>query len=403
MTVGVAIPVPAASAQSAAAQSAAAEPSFTEDDRRHMARALALAERGLYTTTPNPRVGCVIVRDGCVLGEGFHERAGLAHAEVAALADARTRGHDVGGATLYVTLEPCNRHGRTPPCVDAVLAAGIVRVVAAMHDPNPAQASGALRLREHGVAVDVGLCEREASALNAGFVARMTRGMPWVRSKIAASLDGRTALPTGESRWITGAAARADGHAWRARACAVLTGAGTVMHDNPRLTVRDVATPRQPLRVIVDRNADTPRDARVLEGGNVLIATAGARGGGFGPEVEQIPLPDAEGRVDLAALMRELARRGLNEVHVEAGARLNGALLRAGLIDELVVYLAGAVLGDPARGMFDIGTPLASLAERVELEFTAADRIGDDVRLVARVRRQRMDREHDGDRTPERR
>jgi diaminohydroxyphosphoribosylaminopyrimidine deaminase/5-amino-6-(5-phosphoribosylamino)uracil reductase len=397
MTVGAATPDPAASAPSAPA-----EPSFTEDDRRHMARALALAERGLYTTTPNPRVGCVIVRDGSVLGEGFHERAGLAHAEVAALADARARGFDMRGATLYVTLEPCNRHGRTPPCVDAVLAAGIARVVAAMHDPNPAQASGAARLRESGVTVDVGLCEREASAMNAGFVARMTRGMPWVRSKIAASLDGRTALPDGESRWITGAAARADGHAWRARACAVLTGVGTVMHDNPRLTVRDVATPRQPLRVIVDRNADTPRDACVLEGGNVLIATAGARGGGFGPGVEQIPLPDAEGRVDLAAMMRELARRGLNEVHVEAGARLNGALLRAGLIDELVVYLAPAVLGDPARGMFDIGAPLASLAARVEVDFTSVDRIGDDVRLVARVRRQRID-ERDGDRTPERR
>ena len=360
-----------------------------------MARALALAERGLFTTTPNPRVGCVIVRDGRVLGEGFHERAGLAHAEVAALADARTNGHDVRGATLYVTLEPCNRHGRTPPCVDAVVAAGVARVVAAMHDPNPAQASGAQRLREHGVVVDVGLCEREATALNAGFVARMTRGTPWVRSKIAASLDGRTALPSGESQWITGAAARADGHAWRARACAVLTGVGTVLHDDPQLTVRDVATTRQPLRVIVDRNADTPRDARALAGGNALIVTAGARGGEFGPGVEQVALPDAQGRVDLAAMMRELARRGMNEVHVETGARLNGALLRAGLIDELVVYLAGVVLGDPARGMFDIGAPLASLGERIELDLASFDRIGDDMRIVARVRRR------SGDRTPE--
>ena len=392
MTVGVPTPVTALAAQSAGAQAPGAQLTFTEDDRRHMARALGLAARGLFTTTPNPRVGCVIVRDGRVLGEGFHERAGLAHAEVAALADARASGHDVRGATLYVTLEPCNRHGRTPPCVDAVLAAGIARVVAAAHDPNPAQASGAQRLREHGVAVEVGLCEREASELNAGFVARMTRGTPWVRSKIAASLDGRTALPGGESRWITGAAARADGHAWRARACAVLTGVGTVLHDDPQLTVRDVATPRQPLRVIVDRRAETPRTARALAGGNALIVTAGAHGGGFGPGVEQVALPDAEGRVDLAAMMRELARRGLNEVHVETGARLNGALLRAGLIDELVVYLAGAVLGDPARGMFDIGAPLASLAERVELEFTAIDRIGDDVRLVARVRRQNGDR-----------
>jgi len=392
VTVGVPTPVTALAAQSAGAQAPGAQLTFTEDDRRHMARALGLAARGLFTTTPNPRVGCVIVRDGRVLGEGFHERAGLAHAEVAALADARASGHDVRGATLYVTLEPCNRHGRTPPCVDAVLAAGIARVVAAAHDPNPAQASGAQRLREHGVAVEVGLCEREASELNAGFIARMTRGTPWVRSKIAASLDGRTALPGGESRWITGAAARADGHAWRARACAVLTGVGTVLHDDPQLTVRDVATPRQPLRVIVDRRAETPRTARALAGGNALIVTAGAHGGGFGPGVEQVALPDAEGRVDLAAMMRELARRGLNEVHVETGARLNGALLRAGLIDELVVYLAGAVLGDPARGMFDIGAPLASLAERVELEFTAIDRIGDDVRLVARVRRQNGDR-----------
>jgi len=392
VTVGVPTPVTVLAAQSAGAQAPGAQLTFTEDDRRHMARALGLAARGLFTTTPNPRVGCVIVRDGRVLGEGFHERAGLAHAEVAALADARASGHDVRGATLYVTLEPCNRHGRTPPCVDAVLAAGIARVVAAAHDPNPAQASGAQRLREHGVAVEVGLCEREASELNAGFVARMTRGTPWVRSKIAASLDGRTALPGGESRWITGAAARADGHAWRARACAVLTGVGTVLHDDPQLTVRDVATPRQPLRVIVDRRAETPRIARALAGGNALIVTAGAHGGGFGPGVEQVALPDAEGRVDLAAMMRELARRGLNEVHVETGARLNGALLRAGLIDELVVYLAGAVLGDPARGMFDIGAPLASLAERVELEFTAIDQIGDDVRLVARVRRQNGDR-----------
>ena len=392
MTVGVPTPVTVLAAQSAGAQAPEAQLTFTEDDRRHMARALGLAARGLFTTTPNPRVGCVIVRDGRVLGEGFHERAGLAHAEVAALADARASGHDVRGATLYVTLEPCNRHGRTPPCVDAVLAAGIARVVAAAHDPNPAQASGAQRLREHGVAVEVGLCEREASELNAGFIARMTRGTPWVRSKIAASLDGRTALPGGESRWITGAAARADGHAWRARACAVLTGVGTVLHDDPQLAVRDVATPRQPLRVIVDRRAETPRTARALAGGNALIVTAGAHGGGFGPGVEQVALPDAEGRVDLAAMMRELARRGLNEVHVETGARLNGALLRAGLIDELVVYLAGAVLGDPARGMFDIGAPLASLAERVELEFTAIDQIGDDVRLVARVRRQNGDR-----------
>ena len=242
-----------------------------------MARALALAERGLYTTTPNPRVGCVIVKDGRIVGEGWHERAGEAHAEVAALADARAKRHDVRGATLYVTLEPCNRHGRTPPCVDAVVAAGIARVVAAILDPNPAQASGAARLREAGVVADVGLLDSEAAALNVGFISRMQRGLPWVRSKIAASLDGRTALASGESRWITGAAARADGHGWRARACAVLTGVGTVLHDDPRLNVREVTTARQPLRVIVDRLADTPPRARILENGNALLVTAGAR------------------------------------------------------------------------------------------------------------------------------
>jgi diaminohydroxyphosphoribosylaminopyrimidine deaminase/5-amino-6-(5-phosphoribosylamino)uracil reductase len=359
--------------------------SFSEEDRGHMARALALAERGLCTTTPNPRVGSVIVRDGHVLGEGWHARAGEAHAEVAALADARAKGRDVRGATLYVTLEPCNRHGRTPPCVDAVVAAGIARVVAAMHDPNPEQALGAARLREAGVQVDVGLLEGEATSLNVGFVSRMRRGRPWVRSKIAASLDGRTALASGESRWITGAAARADGHAWRARACAVLTGVGTVLHDDPQLTVRDVPTPRQPLRVIVDRHADTPPRARVLADGHALFVTAGARNLEWPAGVETVTLPDADGRIDLAAMMRELARRGMNEVHVEAGAKLNGALLRAALIDELVVYVAGTLIGDPARGMFELPAPLDSLARRIDLEWTSVDRIGDDLRIVARV------------------
>jgi diaminohydroxyphosphoribosylaminopyrimidine deaminase / 5-amino-6-(5-phosphoribosylamino)uracil reductase len=362
-------------------------PAFSDDDRRHMTRALTLAERGLYTTTPNPRVGCVIVRDGRVVGEGWHRRAGEAHAEVAALADARERGHDVRGATLYVTLEPCNRHGRTPPCVDAVLAAGIARVVAAMHDPNPAQASGAHRLRDSGVNVVVGLLEAEAAALNVGFVARMSRGTPWVRSKIAASVDGRTALASGESQWITGAAARADGHAWRARACAVMTGVGTILHDDPRLDVRDVPTPRQPLRIVVDRHADTPPQARVFAVGSTLIVTAGARNDAWPPGVESIAVPDGEGRVDLPALMRELARRDLNEVHVEAGARLNGALLQAGLVDELVVYVAGAIIGDPARGMFERTAPLVSLRERVELSWTSVEHIGNDLRIVARVRR----------------
>ena len=367
--------------------SPAASVAFTDDDRRHMARALALAERGLFTTTPNPRVGCVIVSEGRIVGEGFHQRAGGPHAEAAALADARAHGADVRNATAYVTLEPCNRHGRTPPCVDALLAAGIARVVFAMRDPNPAQGDGAGRLRAAGVRVDVGLMEAEAAALNVGFVARMTRGRPWVRTKIAASLDGRTALASGESRWITGAAARADGHAWRARACAIVTGVGTVLHDDPQLTVRDVATPRQPLRVVIDRHGDTPASARVLADRNAVVVTAGVRSPRWPAAIESVALPDAEGRVDLHGVFRMLAERGINEVHVEAGAKLNGALLQAGLIDEVVIYVAGAIIGDPARGMFEAQAPLASLAERIDVEWSSIDRIGDDLRLVARMRR----------------
>ena len=357
------------------------------DDRRFMARALALAARGLYTTTPNPRVGCVIVSAGRIIGEGWHERAGNAHAEQAALDDARAKGHDIRGATLYATLEPCNRHGRTPPCVDAVVTAGIGRVVAAMHDPNPLQANGAVRLRDAGVVVEVGLMEREATELNIGFVSRMQRGVPWVRSKIASTLDGRTALVNGDSRWITAPAARADGHAWRARACAIVTGVGTVLRDDPALTVREVATPRQPLRVVVDRDADTPVDARVFADGNALVVTAGSRNDRWPAGVETLALPNAEGRVDLVALLRELARRGVNEVHVEAGAKLNGALITGGLVDELVVYLAPAVIGDPARGMFECAAPLDSLAARVNLDWMSVDRFGADLRIVARVRR----------------
>ena len=358
---------------------------FTEDDRRHMVRALELAARGLFTTSPNPRVGCVIVRDARVVGEGWHRRAGEAHAEVAALADAREHAREVSGATLYVTLEPCNRHGRTPPCVDALIAAGIARVVVASCDPNPAQAGGAARLRARGIVVDTGLLQAEADALNVGFVSCHRRGIPWVRSKIAASVDGRTALANGESRWITSAAARADGHAWRARACAVLTGVGTVLHDDPRLDVRDVPTTRQPLRVVIDRHADTPVHARILAQGNALVITAGARNDGWPAGTETIAVPDGAGRVDLVAMLRELAHRRINELHVEAGAKLNGALLRAGLVDELVIYVAGTVIGDPARGMFEFGTPLASLDARVALAWMSVDRFGDDLRLVARI------------------
>jgi diaminohydroxyphosphoribosylaminopyrimidine deaminase/5-amino-6-(5-phosphoribosylamino)uracil reductase len=284
-----------------------------------------------------------------------------------------------------VTLEPCNSHGRTPPCVDAVLESGIVRVVAAMADPNPVQAGGRERMRARGVRVDVGLCEQEARAQNVGFVSRTTRGRPWVRTKLAASLDGRTALVGGESRWITGTDARADGHRWRARACAIVTGIGTVRNDDPELTVRAVTTPRQPLRVVVDRHAETPADARVLADGHVLIVTTGARNPQWPSSVESIALPDAQGRVDLHALARTLAERGCNEVHVEAGARLNAALLDEGLVDELLLYLAPSLIGDPARGLFERATPLATLAQRVALEWTSTERVGDDLRILARV------------------
>jgi diaminohydroxyphosphoribosylaminopyrimidine deaminase/5-amino-6-(5-phosphoribosylamino)uracil reductase len=358
---------------------------FTDADRAHMARALALAERGLWTTTPNPRVGCVVVRDGAVIGEGFHARAGDAHAEVAALADVRARGLDARGATMYVTLEPCNHAGRTPPCTDAVIAAGIARVVAAMADPHTIAGGGADRLRAGGIAVDLGLLEDDARELNLGFVSRVTRGRPWVRLKAAASLDGRTALASGESQWITGEAARADGHRWRARACAVLTGIGTVLQDDPQLTVRAVATPRQPRRVIVDRHAQTPPGARILADGDALIVTAGERNPAWKPGIEVIALPDANRRVDLAAMLAELGRRGVNELHVEAGARLNGALLAAGLIDELLLYLAPSLLGDPARGVAEFPGGVARLADRVALSLRETVRIGDDLRIVARV------------------
>ena len=360
-------------------------PDYSAADHAHMARALALAERGLYTATPNPRVGCVVVKDAAVMGEGFHLRAGEPHAEINALTQTREHGRDARGGTLYVTLEPCNHYGRTLPCVDAILTAGIGRVVAAMPDPNPAAAHGAERLRAAGVVVDIGLLENEARELNIGFVSRMARGTPWVRVKLAVSVDGRSALTNGASQWITGPDARADGHAWRARACAVLTGVGTILQDDPQLTVRDVATTRQPLRVIVDRNADTPPKARVLGGGPSLVVTAGARNDRWPDNVETLVLPDSAGRIDLAAMMQSLAGRGVNELHVEAGARLNGALISDGLVDELLVYVAPSVLGDPARGMFELAAPLSSLSARVPLEWHGIERIGADLRVIARV------------------
>ena len=361
---------------------------FTDADREFMRQALALASRGLYTTTPNPRVGCVIVKDATVVGTGWHEKAGHPHAEVLAL---KAAGERARGSTLYVNLEPCSHHGRTPPCVDAIVPAGIKRVVAAMQDPNPKVAgAGFAKLRAAGIEVEHGLMEDEARELNIGFVARMTRGRPWVRMKIAASLDGRTALANGKSQWITGEAARADGHRWRARACAILTGHGTVRDDDPQLNVRGVDTPRQPLKIVVDSRFETPLSARLLKDGKTLVAgavneearIAALRKAG----ADAALIPNDRGKVELFKLMEELARRELNEIHVEGGHKLNGSLLQAGVVDELLVYLAPSVIGDSGQGMF--GLPeLTELSQTRALEIREVERIGEDLRILARILR----------------
>ena len=374
-------------------------PGFSAADHAFMARALQLAERGLNSTRPNPRVGCVIVRDGRIIGEGWHERAGEPHAEVHALVAAAAHADAARGADVYVTLEPCAHHGRTPPCADALVAAGVARVVAAMQDPDPRTAGrGLARLAAAGIRVDCGLLGDAARELNIGFVSRLTRGRPWLRAKLAASLDGRTALADGSSQWITGAAARADGQRWRARACAILSGSGTVLHDDPQLSVRladggtsDQAGQRQPLKVIVDSQLRTPLDARLLAQGKTLIVGAGAdpeRAAALaarGAEVIDLPLDlsGSAGRVDLPALLGELARRGVNEVHVEAGRVLIGSLLAAGLVDELLMYFAPCLLGDSAQGMFAL-PPLASLTARQQLKIHDWRIVGDDLRVIAR-------------------
>ena len=359
---------------------------FSAEDYRYMARALQLARRGLFTTTPNPRVGCVIAHRGGVIGEGWHERAGASHAEVNALAAA---GEAARGATVYVSLEPCAHQGRTAPCAEALIAAGVARVVAAMRDPNPlVGGKGLAWLQQAGITTECGLLEQEARELNVGFISRMARGRPWVRMKIAASLDGKTALNNGRSQWITGAAARRDGHAWRARACAVLTGIGTVKDDNPQLTVREVETTRQPLRAIVDSRLETPLTARILHGGGVMIAAAVNDARKIqalqdqGAEV--VVLPNAAGKVALGTLMHDLARRGINEVHVEAGYKLNGSLLAEGLVDELVIYLAPQLIGDAARGMFSL-PELEDLSGRRELKVHDLRMIDKDIRVIARI------------------
>ncbi len=379
---------------------ASADARFGDDDRRHMRRALELARSALYRTSPNPRVGCVLVRDGQVLGEGATQAAGQDHAEVQAVKQAWERGHTVQGATAYVTLEPCAHHGRTPPCADLLVSQGVARVVAALVDPNPQVAGqGLQRLRDAGVQVDVGLDADEAREINLGFLSRMARGTPWVRLKVAASLDGVTALPNGVSQWITGEAARADGHHWRARACAVLTGLGTVRADDPQLNVRAVDTPRQPIRIVVDSRLEFPPTARLLqsaasplwlvhalppeEAAPRLAALRGAAHPDLDLQAITLPAdPRKPGKTDLRALMQTLAARGINELHCEAGEKLNGSLLRAGVVDEVLLYLAPLLLGEGA-GLAALG-PLQHLSEGLALRWHAVEPVGTDLRILAR-------------------
>lgn len=356
-----------------------------------MNEALRLARQGLYRTSPNPRVGCVLVgREGKVIGRGSTQRAGGPHAEVMALRDAQRQGHTVAGGTAYVTLEPCSHHGRTGPCCDALVAAGVSRVVASLPDPNPLVAGrGFGRLRAAGVTVEVGLGREESRELNLGFFSRMVRETPWVRLKVAASLDGITALNNGASQWITGSQARADGHHWRAQACAVMTGIGTVLADNPRLDVREVATPRQPHVVVVDSRMQLPADAALFNANRSVYVYSATENPARREELEArgatvTVLSHPEGRVDLAGVLRDLAqKKEINEVHVEAGGILNGALIEQGLVDELIVYIAPQLLC-AGRGMF-VASPLSELSHAQALRFQSVERVGDDLRVLARV------------------
>ncbi len=354
-----------------------------------MHEALELAHQAIGLSDPNPRVGCVIVAaDGRVIGRGHTQRAGEAHAEAMALRVASANGERTAGATVYVTLEPCSHHGRTPPCCDALIEAGVARVVMSVRDPNPLVAgAGAARLRAAGIVVAEGPLAAESRELNIGFFSRMERGRPWVRLKAAMSLDGKTALMNGQSQWITGEAARIDGHAWRKRAGAILTGVGTVLEDDPRLDVRLVATEVQPLRVIVDSRLQTPPAARILAPpGRVLVyaaqAEASVHAALMAGGAEIAFAPNASGKVDLAAMLADLAQRGINELHVEAGHKLNGSFVRDGLVDEYLVYLAPKLIG-VGRELAAIA-PLVRLDDAVSLHFVSVARVGNDLRITAR-------------------
>lgn len=367
------------------------------DDATAMQRALARAEQAIGLSDPNPRVGCVLTdAAGRLLAEGHTQEAGGPHAEIVALRKARAAGLELRGATAHVTLEPCSHHGRTPPCCDALIEAGVARVSVALNDPNPlVDGAGIARLRAAGIQVQVGLGAEASRELNIGFISRMQRGRPWVRMKVAGSLDGRIALPNGVSQWITGEAARRDGHAWRRRAGAVLTGVGTVREDDPRLDVRGIETARQPLRIVVDSRLRVPPGARILQPPGAVLIYAGvpdvrpeglppaereARLRALGAEIAHVP--DADGKVDLAAMLDDLGRRGINELHLEAGQKLNGSFLREGLVDELLVYLAPMLLGAGA-GLADIGA-LERLGDARRWRFSRVDTLGPDLRLMLR-------------------
>ena len=365
---------------------------FNQSEQNFMQQALDLAEAGLYTSMPNPRVGCVIVKDGKVIGRGAHLRAGTPHAEIHALYEA---GEAAKGADVYVTLEPCSHHGRTPPCADALVAAGVKRVIAAMQDPNPKVAGkGLAGLQSQDIEVACGLLEADAQALNPGFIKRMTESRSFVRSKIAASLDGRTALANGVSQWITGEQARSDVQQWRASSCAIMTGIYTVLLDDPQMNIRqadllEAKSGQQPLRVVVDSRLQISPEARILQGGKVLVVyaedaqahAAAIKAAG----ADLVCLPNPQGKVDLLKLLQHLATLEINEVLVEAGQGLNGALQQADLIDEYLFYYAPVLLGSEARGMFAMPS-MTEMAQRAELEILSMDRVGEDIRLRARPR-----------------
>ncbi|WP_353427787.1 bifunctional diaminohydroxyphosphoribosylaminopyrimidine deaminase/5-amino-6-(5-phosphoribosylamino)uracil reductase RibD [Polynucleobacter sp. MWH-UH19D] len=368
------------------------DPMYTAVDHQWMSEALAEAHKALYLANPNPRVGCVIVKDGQVIGRGFTQQVGGPHAEIQALADTKLNGFDPKDSTIYVTLEPCNHTGRTPPCVDALLTAKPAKVIVAMVDPNPLVAGKGLeRLKAAGIEVQCGLMESEAQILNCGFVSRMTRGLPWVRLKIAASLDGKTALPNGQSQWITGSLARADGHHWRAQACAIVTGVGTVKEDNPTLNVREVETQRQPWRIIIDSKLETPLDANILNNSlesGVMIVCAKIIDSDTQEKVkilesrgiEVLTMSNEFGKVDLPKLFAYLAQeRHMNEIHIEAGFKLNGSMLREDCVDELLLYYAPFFMGE-VIGMANT-TPLDSLQSRQDWKIIDQSLVGSDLRL----------------------